>query len=58
MAEDLLTVRNLVVEYRTGKETFRARRRRLVQRGRGGTLAIVGESGCGKSTIAKASCGF
>src|SRR3954447_16666456 len=54
MAEDLLTVRNLVVEYGTGKDVFRAVDDVSFHVPRGGTLAIVGESGCGKSTIAKA----
>lgn len=51
----LLTVRNLVVEYDTGRAgkvqavsdvSFDIRR--------GETLGVVGESGCGKSTVAKA----
>src|SRR3954462_7963313 len=54
MAEDLLTVRNLVVEYGTGKDAFRAVDDVSFRVPRGGTLAIVGESGCGKATIARA----
>jgi oligopeptide/dipeptide ABC transporter ATP-binding protein len=54
MAEDLLTVSNLVVEYGSGKDVFRAVDDVSFSVPRGGTLAIVGESGCGKSTIAKA----
>jgi peptide/nickel transport system ATP-binding protein len=50
----LLEVSNLVVEYRTGKETFRAVDDVSFSVPRGGTLAVVGESGCGKSTVAKA----
>src|SRR6478752_8855356 len=54
MAEALLTVSNLVVEYGSGKDVFRAVDDVSFSVPRGGTLAIVGESGCGKSTIAKA----
>ena len=54
MADNLLTVRNLVVEYGTGHHVFRAVDDVSFSVPRGGTLAIVGESGCGKSTIAKA----
>lgn len=54
MAENLLEVRNLVVEYGAGKHLFRAVDDVSFTVPQGGTLAIVGESGCGKSTIAKA----
>jgi peptide/nickel transport system ATP-binding protein len=54
MVDNLLTVSNLVVEYKTGSDTFRAVDDVSFSVPRGGTLAIVGESGCGKSTIAKA----
>ncbi len=50
----LLEVRNLVVEYGAGKEAFRAVDDVSFSVPRGGTLAVVGESGCGKSTVAKA----
>lgn len=54
MADALLTVRNLVVDYGVAKHSFRAVDDVSFSVPRGGTLAIVGESGCGKSTIAKA----
>ncbi|TPG19634.1 ATP-binding cassette domain-containing protein [Pedococcus bigeumensis] len=50
----LLDVSGLVVEYRRGGETFRAVDDVSFSIARGGCLAVVGESGCGKSTIAKA----
>ena len=50
----LLDVRDLVVANRRGGETFRAVDQVSFAVARGGCLAVVGESGCGKSTIAKA----
>lgn len=50
----LLTVDDLAVEYHTGAAVFRAIDSVSFEVDRGKTLAIVGESGCGKSTIAKA----
>jgi peptide/nickel transport system ATP-binding protein len=50
----LLEVKDLVVEYRRGGESFRAVDQVSFSVPRGGCLAVVGESGCGKSTIAKA----
>jgi ABC-type glutathione transport system ATPase component len=49
-----MSVRNLVVEYGTGAHAVRAVDDVSFDVPKGGTLAIVGESGCGKSTIAKA----
>ncbi|KQU32058.1 MULTISPECIES: ATP-binding cassette domain-containing protein [unclassified Rhodococcus (in: high G+C Gram-positive bacteria)] len=50
----LLTVDDLVVEYPVATGTFRAVDGVSFSVDKGETLAIVGESGCGKSTIAKA----
>jgi len=50
----LLEVNNLVVDYRVGRESHRAVNDVSFSIERGKTLALVGESGCGKSTIAKA----
>ena len=52
--DNLLEVENLVVEYGSRTEAFRAVDDVSFSIPRGGTLALVGESGCGKSTIAKA----
>ncbi len=52
-SDDLLTVDDLVVEFPVPSGTFRAVDRVSFTVPRGGTLAVVGESGCGKSTIAR-----
>ncbi|WP_050685397.1 ATP-binding cassette domain-containing protein [Arthrobacter sp. ZBG10] len=54
-AKDLvLSVKNLTVDYAVHRSTFRAVDDVSFDVPRGSTVAIVGESGCGKSTIAKA----
>jgi ABC-type oligopeptide transport system ATPase subunit len=50
----MLSVENLVVEYPVGKGVHRAVDDVSFAIEKGRTLAVVGESGCGKSTIAKA----
>ncbi|MBM6622105.1 ABC transporter ATP-binding protein [Micrococcaceae bacterium RIT802] len=54
MTEPFLTVENLTVDYATKAGPFRAVDDVSFSVARGSTLAVVGESGCGKSTIAKA----
>ncbi|AMY52550.1 ATP-binding cassette domain-containing protein [Rhodococcoides fascians] len=53
MSASLLSVENLVVEYPVGNGVFRAVDSVSFSVERGKTVAVVGESGCGKSTIAK-----
>jgi ABC-type glutathione transport system ATPase component len=52
-AAPFLSVKNLVVEYATRTGPHRAVNDVSFDVARGSTLAIVGESGCGKSTVAK-----
>ncbi|HEX6928860.1 MAG TPA: ATP-binding cassette domain-containing protein [Gammaproteobacteria bacterium] len=55
MTDSLLEVRDLVVEYaRPGKPRLRAVDGVNFTLARGATLGIVGESGCGKSSLARA----
>jgi peptide/nickel transport system ATP-binding protein len=51
---EFLSVRNLTVEYTSGKQIVHAVNNVSFDIKRGESLGIVGESGCGKSTIAKA----
>ena len=53
MSKPLLQVRNLVVEYPVKGGVYRAVDDVSFTVERGSTLAVVGESGCGKSTIAR-----
>lgn len=53
-SDELLSVRGLWVEFTSGKKTVRAVNGVSFDIKKGGSLGIVGESGCGKSTIAKA----
>ena len=52
--DDLLKVEDLSVVYTAGKKIVRAVNGVSFEIKRGESLALVGESGCGKSTIAKA----
>ncbi|MDF1720808.1 MAG: ATP-binding cassette domain-containing protein [Minwuia sp.] len=54
MSDILLDVRDLVVEFPTRKGLVQAVSGVTFQLNRGETLALVGESGCGKSTTARA----
>src|SRR6478609_3341514 len=54
MTKPFLSVENLVVDYHVSKGTFRAVDDVSFSVDKGKTIAVVGESGCGKSTIAKA----
>lgn len=51
-ADNLLEVKDLVVEFQTEKGVLRAVDHTSFEIGRGKTLGIVGESGCGKSVTA------
>jgi oligopeptide/dipeptide ABC transporter ATP-binding protein len=58
-SETLLRIKNLTVTYGLrGRHPVRAVADVSLQVGRGGTLALIGESGSGKSSVAKAICGF
>lgn len=52
--EELISVRNLVVEYKSGGETIHAVNGVSFDLEKGKTLGLVGETGAGKTSIAKA----
>ena len=52
--ENLLTIEDLVVEYDTDEAVVQAVNHVNLQLGRGETLGLVGETGAGKTTIARA----
>lgn len=54
----LVEIRDLTVEYVKGKERFRAIDAISLSLSEGETLAVVGESGCGKTTLARAVLGL
>ena len=58
MSQPLLEVKDLRVSYRTYAGEVQAVRGLSFSMGRGETLAVVGESGCGKSVSAKALMGL
>lgn len=59
MPETMLSVRDLVIDYpRPGKPPFRAVKGVSFEVETNACFGIVGESGCGKSTVAKALCGL
>lgn len=53
MSEKFLKVEDLVVEYRTGGKVVQAVNNVSFELERGKTLGLVGETGAGKTTIAK-----
>lgn len=59
MQNEILTVTDLIIDYpRAGKPPFRAVKGVSFNVYENEFFGIVGESGCGKSTIAKALCGL
>ena len=54
MTENFLEIRDLVVEYTSGGQIVHAVNGVSLSLGRGETLGLVGETGAGKTTIAKA----
>ncbi len=56
--DTLIQVENLAVTFNTPRGSFRAVRRASLEIARGEVLGLVGESGCGKSTVAFAMMGY
>jgi oligopeptide/dipeptide ABC transporter ATP-binding protein len=54
----VLAVRGLRVEFPSGEGTVRAASNVCFEVAQGGTLGVVGESGCGKSVTLRALCGL
>ena len=54
MSDSVLSVKNLEVTFRNGKESFTAVKAVSFDVGRGESFALVGESGSGKTTIGRA----
>lgn len=57
-AKDILSVRGVTVEFQVGNGVIRAVDDVSLDVREGETLAVVGESGCGKTTLAKAILGL
>lgn len=57
-ADPVLSIRGLTVSYGTGPDRVRAVRDVTVDLARGSCLAVIGESGSGKSTFARALVGL
>ncbi len=53
MKEPLITINNLTKEFRLGRKTLTAVKNLSLEIYRGETLGLVGESGCGKSTVGR-----
>ncbi|MCD7857088.1 MAG: ATP-binding cassette domain-containing protein, partial [Clostridiales bacterium] len=54
MSENFLTIHDLVVEYSSGGQIVQAVNGVDLKLAKGQTLGLVGETGAGKTTIAKA----
>ncbi|MDR3049803.1 MAG: ATP-binding cassette domain-containing protein [Elusimicrobiota bacterium] len=58
LKDTILSVRNLEVNYKSGKKNIKAVNNLSFDIKRGETFGLVGESGCGKSTTARAIIGL